>query len=144
MSSSELIESLLHLFSTFLSSQWTLKRFPYKFLDSFEKARSAQNPNTSRIFLDAGFQAWVAYFIVKPGSANANGQSARRQLFASLDSVSAEDRADLAKRVNAVPPHPTVATHIESMQQQTQQLVDGPVSSKRRREYLVRWHYYVC
>ena len=138
MSGSELIERLFSLFSTFLSSEWTLKRSPYKFLESVNQAQSAQNPTTSQIFLNSGFQAWVAYFVVKPGSANVDGQSARRQLFASLDALSAEERANLAKRVNAVPLHPTVAKLIQSMQQQmNQQSVATSVSLKRRREYIL-------
>jgi hypothetical protein len=76
-----LAEDLFHLFSIFLSSAWTRKRSPNNFLDSVDQARSAQNLTTSKIFFDNGFQAWVAYFILKPGSATTNGQAARRCLY---------------------------------------------------------------
>ncbi|KJZ69374.1 hypothetical protein HIM_11235 [Hirsutella minnesotensis 3608] len=117
MSDSELAQSLLASFLSFLSSEWTKDRLPYNFLSSVRAARSAPSHDTSRIFLDCGFQAWTAYFIVKPGKANASGQTAQRQRFAALDSESFEARRDLANRVAAERPHPTVAKLIESMEQ---------------------------
>jgi hypothetical protein len=134
MPSSDMIEDLFTQLSTFLTTEWTRKRSPNNFLDSMNQ--SGDSTTTSQIFLDAGFQAWVAYFVVKPGSANADGQSARRRLFDSLDARSVQERAGLASRVNAVAAHPTVAKLIQSMQQQvTQKSVVGAVSVKRRREY---------
>jgi hypothetical protein len=134
MPRSDMIEDLFTQLSTFLTTEWTRKRSPNNFLDSMNQ--SGDSTTTSQIFLDAGFQAWVAYFVVKPGSANADGQSARRRLFDSLDARSVQERAGLASRVNAVAAHPTVAKLIQSMQQQvTQKSVVGAVSVKRRREY---------
>lgn len=129
------VEELFLFFSECLSSVWTRKRSPNHILDSVNQARLAQDSTTSKIFFDNGFQAWVAYFVLKPGSATINGKVARCKLFASLDNLSAEERANLARRVNAVTPHPTVASLIQSMQQQIQQSVPGAVSSKRRRKY---------
>jgi hypothetical protein len=134
MPRSDMIEDLFTQLSTFLTTEWTRKRSPNNFLDSMNQ--SGDSTTTSQIFLDAGFQAWVAYFVVKPGSANADGESARRRLFDSLDARSVQERAGLASRVNAVAAHPTVAKLIQSMQQQvTQKSVVGAVSVKRRREY---------
>jgi hypothetical protein len=134
MPGSDMIEDLFTQLSTFLTTEWTRKRSPNNFLDSINQP--GDPTTTSQIFLDAGFQAWVAYFVVKPGSANADRQSARRRLFGSLDARSVQERAGLARRVNAVAAHPTVAKLIQSMRQQVapKPVVDA-VSVKRRREY---------
>lgn len=132
MCESGLVESLFASFSSFLSSEWTKERLPYNFLGSVGAARAASSHDTSRIFLDCGFQAWVAYFIVKPGKANASGQAAQRQRFAALDSASFETRLDLATRVAAEHPHPTVAKLIDSMEQMARTSEQSvAVSSKR-------------
>lgn len=139
MSNSELIESLFASFFEYLSAECTATRLPYSFLKAVSAARSAPDHNTPRIFLDAGFQAWVAYFVVKPGTANVSGQSARRQKFTALDILSVKERANLAKRVNDVPAHPTVTNRVQSMERMARQS-EQSVPSKRRRRYPAREH----
>ncbi|RSL88748.1 hypothetical protein CDV31_016006 [Fusarium ambrosium] len=109
------LEILFNDLSNFLLSEWRNDRLPYKFRDSHKKAQSAPNTDTSRIFLDHSFQAWVAYFIIRPKTSHANGQAAQRELFTKLDERTIEERGDLAKRIAAQTPHPTVANLIQNM-----------------------------
>jgi hypothetical protein len=135
MSSADQIESLFALFSQFLSAEWTRKRQPYGFLEAVRDARSSPIDKTPKIFIDTGFQAWVAYFVQKPGKACASGQSALRQLFDALDDLPDHNRKDLAQRVNNVSPHPTVTSLIQSMMEQTATEQPVPPAKRRRKEF---------
>ncbi|KAH8744723.1 hypothetical protein F5883DRAFT_660200 [Diaporthe sp. PMI_573] len=118
MSDAELIDHLFHLLSEFLSTEWTGKRQPYSFLQHFRTASSSHSDNTSRIFLDSGFKAWVAYHVFKPITANAYGQAYRRRQFGALDCLPVGEKKRLAVKVNEVPPHLTVASLVLSMEQE--------------------------
>lgn len=136
MSDSDLVEDLFVSLSAFLSTEWTAKRQPYRLLESVRAASSAPDHDTSRIFLESSFKAWLAYFVVKPTTANAVGQVARRQQFAALDRLSNSERRNLAARVNDVSPHPTVATLITMMEREARAInpaVASLVPSKRPR-----------
>ncbi|KAL2272396.1 hypothetical protein FJTKL_06744 [Diaporthe vaccinii] len=136
MSESELVDGLFLLLSAFLSTEWKGQRQPYKFLENVRIASSAPSHDTSRIFLESGFKAWVAYFVVKPTTANADGQATRRRQFAALDRLSITEKKTLAVKVDEVVPHPTVATLIHSMEadaRPTNSAVASLVPSKRPR-----------
>ncbi|KAG6358164.1 hypothetical protein INS49_014048 [Diaporthe citri] len=136
MSDSELVDGLFLSLSAFLSTEWKGQRQPYRFLENVRTASSAPSHDTSRIFLDSGFKAWVAYFVGKPTTANADGQALRRRQFAALDRLSVSERKGFAVKVNEVLPHPTVATLILSMERDARMpnsAVASLVPSKRPR-----------
>ncbi|KAH8746942.1 hypothetical protein F5883DRAFT_437770 [Diaporthe sp. PMI_573] len=96
MSDSELVDGLFLLLPTFLSTEWTAPRQPYKFLEHVRAASSAPSHDTSRIFLESGFKAWVAYFVVSPTTANVGGQANRRRQFAALDRLPVSEKKKFA------------------------------------------------
>ncbi|KAH8755302.1 hypothetical protein F5883DRAFT_177823 [Diaporthe sp. PMI_573] len=96
MSDAELIDHLFHSLSEFLSTAWTGKRQPYSFLQHFRTASSSPSDDTSRIFLESGFKAWVAYHVVKLTTANAHGQAYRRRQFGALDRLPVGEKKRLA------------------------------------------------
>lgn len=116
MPNSALLDSLFVSFHVFLTSERTKKRLPYNYIGSFRTAQSAPSSSTAAIFLNSGFQAWAAYFIVFPGAAHSHGQTALRRQFAALDDLSEHERAAFAQRVNKVQPHATVADLFLSME----------------------------
>ncbi|KAH6953739.1 hypothetical protein BKA56DRAFT_604803 [Ilyonectria sp. MPI-CAGE-AT-0026] len=134
----ELIESLVTLFSSFLSSEWTRKRAPYRLRESIQSTRSSPPDSSSRIFLDrGGFKAWLAYFFATTGEAHFSGRQARQQLIAELHKLPVEERARIAQRVTASDIHPSAEVLFRSMEQQTvdtQAVGFDTVGPKRRRQ----------
>lgn len=95
MSTHEAIESLFASFTVFLSLEWIAWRQPYNVIASVRAAWLASVEDTSRIFIEAGFQVWLVFFVVKPGVANVNGQAAPRRRFSDLDNLSPEEQVNL-------------------------------------------------
>ncbi|KAG8157766.1 hypothetical protein KVR01_012428 [Diaporthe batatas] len=136
MPDAEVVDQLFRSLAGSLSTAWTRDRLPYRYLETFHAASSAPSDDTSRIFLESGFNAWVAYLIAKPTTANAQGQAARRRHFEALDRLPASEKRRLALKVNEVPPHPTVASLSRSMEQEARpdgSAVANSRHSKRRR-----------
>lgn len=134
----ESIGHLITLFSSPLTSEWTRKRAPYNFRQSFRTTQALAPDNTARIFLDrGGFKAWIAHHLTTTGQAHFNGRQARQQLIEELDNLPVEERARIAERIADSSIHPSVEGPIQSMEQQTLEtraMAIDTVGSKRRRE----------
>lgn len=134
----ESIGHLITLFSSPLTSEWTRKRAPYNFRQSFRTTQALAPDNTARIFLDrGGFKAWIAHHLTTTGQAHFNGRQARQQLIEELDNLPVEERARIAERIADSSIHPSVEGPIQSMEQQTLEtraMAIDTVGSKRRRQ----------
>jgi len=95
------------------------QRAPKKdFIDSWKATnQSTEGKATARIFLDAGFAAWLAYFLAR-NAANAQyhlpGKAAYIRLIANLEEESTVHREKLAAQVTSAVP-PDVAEKIDRL-----------------------------
>lgn len=116
------------IFARQLTSEWTREKTPYRFDDALERARSASEEDTARIFLDAGFSAWLAYFLATNSSTRYyKGQQAEQQTLAAFERLSTENRKVVATKLFNTKAHDTVRPMIEQLSNRL----------KRRRELTV-------
>ncbi|KAF2240204.1 hypothetical protein BU26DRAFT_556993 [Trematosphaeria pertusa] len=104
------------IFARQLTSEWTREKTPYRFDDALERARSASEEDTARIFLDAGFSAWLAYFLATNSSTRYyKGQQAEQQTLAAFERLSTENRKVVATKLFNTKAHDTVRPMIEQL-----------------------------
>lgn len=143
-----LTRSLFICFSAFLTTEILPATRPLsRWRISLRRDLTTETESTARVFFESGgAQAWAAYEAVKPTNIHCQGQTDIRSCFAELDRQSLEFRADLARMVGTVAPHPTVADLISPIAREACNLLGLPLDpepsilvasapSKRRRRF---------
>lgn len=128
----QLIESLRACFSEFLTTAIPPNKRPLsKWRQSLERDLTTATENTGRVFFErGGAQAWAAYEAVRPANIRCQGQTGRRHRFSQLDRQTLEVKADLARMLAAVAPHPTVADLISPMDVEARSILARPVDAQ--------------
>ncbi|KIW37736.1 uncharacterized protein PV06_09732 [Exophiala oligosperma] len=112
------IEDTAQIFCRYLLSDWSRKKTPYGLDGALAEASTAGPDVTTRIFLTAGFSAWIAYFLASTGEGHYEGRHAQLQAITTFNQLSIEERTLVAKRVAETVPHPTVKHAIDKMLQE--------------------------
>lgn len=126
-----IITDPVEIFRKHLVSEWTRKKTPYGLDGALAKATDSGPDDTDRIFLNAGFPAWVAYFLATNGESHYEGRQAQLQAIGAFNQLPTEERMLGAKRVAETVPHATVRNAIDKMLQEP----------KRRRKLFIHFHY---
>jgi hypothetical protein len=102
------------------------EKSPYRLKKDFERAQSAPKEATSRIFLEIGFPAYLAYHLAwsKCEGKNYKGQSNEKQVLQAFDKLTPENRKAVATEILNTETNSNVRSLIENFQS----------NSKRRRE----------
>ena len=127
------IDDCVLALTPYLTNSWQRQRTPNGLDEALPKARSESASATARIFLDSGFQAWLAYFLATRDESHHKGLGAKRKAVATLQQLPEGHKRQVAQRLANIEPHITVQTAIESLQN----------APKRRREwftYIVLLH----
>ncbi|KAF1999574.1 hypothetical protein P154DRAFT_523132 [Amniculicola lignicola CBS 123094] len=112
------IEDSIQIFRKYLVSEWTRTKTPYGLDAALAKATTSGPDCTERIFLNAGFKAWLAYFLATPGEGHFEGRQAQVEAMAVFQNHSIKDRRLTAERVAKIIPHSTVQAAISKMLQE--------------------------
>lgn len=129
------ISASLRIFTDCLLKKWTRIKTPYgldEALGSVNKtdvtqldAGEAARQETSVIFLNSGFQAWLAYFLVTHNQGrHYSGQKVTAETIRAFDQLPREDRIRVAAAVASTESHATVKDAIRKL----------TASQKRRRK----------
>lgn len=119
----KIIEDSEKLIVAQLEKEWARTKTPYGLDNALQSTRGmigeAKIPRrleTQQIFLGAGFQAWLAYFLATGNQGrHYSGQSLDNQTFDTFDCLSRADRAVVAKTVALIECHPTVDKAITAL-----------------------------
>ncbi|KAK2469454.1 hypothetical protein H9L39_18913 [Fusarium oxysporum f. sp. albedinis] len=114
----QIVQDSSKLFTTPLQEPWTSPKTPYGLHEALTNLQSKEplatcqeqaKRETERIFLKAGFQAWLAYFLTNRNQAYHHvGQTSSHQTLEAFHRLSADDRAKVATRVAGIKCHETV------------------------------------
>ncbi|KAF1962873.1 hypothetical protein CC80DRAFT_99430 [Byssothecium circinans] len=101
-----------------LQSEWGFSKAPRLLVQQFQQARLGGETDTARIFLDAGFQAWFAYFLAtksSQGGSHYTGQRAEQHTISALQQLSTTDKKTVATALANTEVHATVQAAIEEL-----------------------------
>lgn len=105
----------VEIFRKYLVSEWTRQKTPYGLDGALADAAVSEPGDTGRIFLNAGFTAWVAYFLASTGESHYEGRLVQLQAIEAFNLLPIEERELGAKRVAETVPHATVTNAIDKM-----------------------------
>lgn len=109
------IDECVQLLASYLTNPWQRQRAPKGFDEALTTARS-ESTSTARVFLDAGFHAWLAYFLATEHEGRHHkGQSAKRKAITALQQFPIERQNQVAMALANVDAHPTVQSAIEDL-----------------------------
>jgi hypothetical protein len=134
------IPDIKGILTPFLTSEWARQKTPYGITAALKAARSQPDDHTEQIFLKAGFQAWVAYYLAKHRSGNYVGRSAALSTIDAFDLLPREQREEVAASIAKIEPPESVADAIDAIGA-ISGIQDRMPSKKRRRglsQYRVR------
>ncbi|KJZ71575.1 hypothetical protein HIM_09044 [Hirsutella minnesotensis 3608] len=131
----------LQIFSNYLVNVWERTKTPYGLDEALESVRKpnvtqqeteeTRRQDTAAIFLDCGFQAWLAYYLATHLQArHYKGRRFVVETITAFDLLSLEDRTQVAEAVAAIECHATVKNAIRKLM----------ASPKRRRKSLEHLH----
>lgn len=116
-----------------LTSEWRRHKTPNGFAAALERANSQPEDHTERILLKAGFQAWVAYFLVnRDRNRHYAGRIDECSAIEAFNLLSRREREQVATDIANVKPCSSIAVAVEGLQ--------NHCGTKRRRglsQYLV-------
>ncbi|KJZ71579.1 hypothetical protein HIM_09048 [Hirsutella minnesotensis 3608] len=104
------------LFRRHLVAEWRRKKKPYGLDEAWAKAHTLSEEATEKIFLDAGFQAWISYYLATNiAGYHYKGKSADLNKIESLDQLPIESRRAIATALAGLVPHATVQEAIQRL-----------------------------
>ncbi|KAF2253261.1 hypothetical protein BU26DRAFT_547790 [Trematosphaeria pertusa] len=123
------IDECVQLLASYLTNPWQRQRAPKGFDEALTTARS-ESTSTARVFLDAGFHAWLAYFLATEHEGRHHkGQSAKRKAITALQQFPIERQNQVAMALANVDAHPTVQSAIEDLRHpKRRRLTDATMS----------------
>jgi hypothetical protein len=99
-----------------LMAEWPYQRTPNGFHQALDQARCAPQHATARIFHNASFKAWLAYFLATNSSSrHYTGKSAAQKSITALEQLSIDHQKMVADEVTKVVPHHTVQNELEKL-----------------------------
>lgn len=100
----------------FLTTDWKRQNTPHGLKAAWAKASASGGDATSTIFRDAGFKAWLAYFLAThEAGSHHKGKKIGDTLKCSLDNLPPGDLQEIARILKDTAAHPSVHTAIWKM-----------------------------
>ncbi|KAI9163930.1 hypothetical protein HJFPF1_05564 [Paramyrothecium foliicola] len=113
-----LLKEAIAIFSEQLSSPWRHPGVLRGHDEALENAAHSRSDHTARIFLSAGYAAWLAFFITTCPTADLSvpctRQPAKMLVVNGFRSCAVEDRAHVAQMVARTSLHPTVQSFVDN------------------------------
>src|SRR5689334_14760798 len=98
-------DHVIRILRKYLTSEWTRKRTPCNLKSSWQSAKVSERDSIERILLDAGFQAWLAYFLATSCEAHFEGRSMQVAALNSFQQYNIDDKKRVTREVAATIPH---------------------------------------
>ncbi|KAF4455915.1 hypothetical protein F53441_1852 [Fusarium austroafricanum] len=122
----QIVQDSSKLFTTSLQEPWKKSdKTPYGLDEALENLRSTEplatheeqaKRETEQIFLEAGFQAWLAYFLTNRKQAyHRVGQKSSHQTLEAFHRLSTDDRTKVAATIAGIKCHETVDKLLEKL-----------------------------